>query len=75
MQDAHEGIRPTSILRSPKKVEKYLSKDEYKLYSLIYARALASLMADAKVDQTTVLLDNHDYQFKTTGECLFLMVI
>ena len=70
VQDAHEGIRPTSILRSPKKVEKYLSKDEYKLYSLIYARALASLMADAKVDQTTVLLDNHDYQFKTTGGVL-----
>ena len=70
VQDAHEGIRPTSILRSPKKVEKYLTKDEYKLYSLIYARALASLMADAKVDQTTVFLDNQGYQFKTTGGVL-----
>ena len=49
---------------------RYLSKDEYKLYSLIYARALASLMADAKVDQTTVFLDNQGYQFKTTGGVL-----
>lgn len=70
VQDAHEAIRPTSVLRSPKEVKSHLTTDEYKLYRLIYFRALASLMADAKVNQTTVILDNHDYQFKTTGQVL-----
>ena len=70
VQDAHEAIRPTSILRTPEKVKKYLSNDEYKLYSMIYARALASIMADAKVNATTVILDNNNYQFKATGQVL-----
>ena len=70
VQDAHEAIRPTSILRTPEKVKKYLSTDEYKLYSMIYARALASIMADAKVNATTVILDNNNYQFKATGQVL-----
>ncbi len=70
VQDAHEAIRPTSILRTPEKVKKYLTNDEYKLYSMIYARALASIMADAKVNATTVILDNNNYQFKATGQVL-----
>ena len=70
VQDAHEGIRPTSILREPNSIKKYLSADEFKLYSLIYKRTLASLMADAKVDQTTIIFDNNDYKFKTTGQVL-----
>ena len=70
VQDAHEAIRPTSILRTPEKVKKYLSADEYKLYSMIYYRALASIMADAKVNATTVILDNNNYQFKATGQVL-----
>lgn len=70
VQDAHEAIRPTSILRTPEKVKKYLSNDEYKLYAMIYARALASIMADAKVNATTVILDNNNYQFKATGQVL-----
>lgn len=70
VQDAHEAIRPTSILRTPDSVKKYLSDDEYKLYRLIYYRALASLMCDAKVEQTTVTLNNNDYKFKTTGQVL-----
>ena len=67
VQDAHEAIRPTSILREPDKIKEYLDKDELKLYTLIYKRALASLMADAILDQTTVILDNNGYKFKTTG--------
>ncbi len=67
VQDAHEGIRPTSILRTPDSLKKYLTNDEYKLYNLIYRRTLASLMADAKTLATTIILDNNDYQFKTTG--------
>ena len=70
VQDAHEAIRPTSIYRTPEQMKPYLSNDEYKLYRLIYMRALASLMADAKVNQTTVLLDNNHYIFKTTGSVL-----
>lgn len=70
VQDAHEAIRPTSINRTPESVKEYLSNDEYKLYSLIYYRALASLMADAKVLGTTVILDNNNYQFKATGRIL-----
>lgn len=70
VQDAHEAIRPTSILREPERIKSYLSNDEFKLYSLIYKRALASLMADAKVNQTTVVFDNNDYRFKTTGQIL-----
>lgn len=70
VQDAHEAIRPTSILRTPEVVKPYLKPDEFKLYSLIYKRTLASLMAAAKVDQTTVLLDNSLYTFKTTGQVL-----
>ena len=70
VQDAHEGIRPTSVLREPTKVKQYLSNDEFKLYSLIYKRTLASLMADATVNQTTIVFDNNDYKFKTTGQIL-----
>ena len=70
VQDAHEAIRPTSVMREPNKVKQYLSGDEFKLYSLIYKRTLASLMADATVNQTTIIFDNHDYKFKTTGSVL-----
>ncbi len=70
VQDAHEGIRPTSILRSPENVKPYLSNDEYKLYRLIYIRALASLMKDAKTLATTVILENNGYTFKATGSVL-----
>ena len=70
VQDAHEAIRPTSILREPIKVKEYLSQDEFKLYSLIYKRTLASLMSDAKVSQTTIVLNNNDYKFKVTGQIL-----
>lgn len=70
VQDAHEAIRPTSIYRTPESMKKYLSNDEYKIYSIIYARALASLMKDAKVLATTVILDNNDYKFKSTGQIL-----
>jgi len=70
VQDAHEAIRPTSVNRSPLSIKKFLTNDEYKLYSLIYFRALASIMADAKVNATTIILDNNDYKFKTTGQVL-----
>lgn len=70
VQDAHEAIRPTNINNTPEKIKEYLTNDEYKLYSLIYCRALASLMKDAKVEATTVILDNNNYQFKVNGQIL-----
>lgn len=70
VQDAHEAIRPTSINRHPDTVRQYLSNDEYRLYRIIYFRALAYLMSDAKVNQTTVILDNNNYQFKATGQTI-----
>lgn len=70
VQDAHEAIRPTNINNTPEKIKEYLTNDEYKLYSLIYYRALASLMKDAKVEATTVILDNNNYQFKVNGQIL-----
>ncbi|MBQ8891721.1 MAG: type I DNA topoisomerase [Bacilli bacterium] len=70
VQDAHEAIRPTSIYRTPESIKKYLTADEYKLYNLIYKRTLASLMADAKALGTTIILDNNDYKFKTTGSVI-----
>lgn len=70
MQDAHEGIRVTSPYRTPESMKKYLTVDEFKLYSLIYARSLACLMADAKVKATALTLINNDYLFKATGSVL-----
>ncbi|MFA6587138.1 MAG: type I DNA topoisomerase [Bacilli bacterium] len=62
-QDAHEAIRPTDLTLTPSKVKPFLSTDEYQLYSLIYARALSSLMK-ARVDEVeSVVLTNGDYQF------------
>ena len=70
VQDAHEAIRPTSITRTPESVKEYLTNDEYKLYKMIYHRALASLMKDAKMQTTSIILDNNNYQFKATGSIL-----
>lgn len=70
VQDAHEAIRPTSINRTPESVKLYLTNDEYKLYKLIYYRALASLMKDAITINTTVLLKNGDYTFKINGQVI-----
>lgn len=70
VQDAHEAIRPTSVFRTPNDMKQYLTNDEFKLYELIYYRTLASLMADAKVNATVMILDNNDYNFKATGQTL-----
>ena len=70
VQDAHEAIRPSSVNRTPESIKEYLSKDEYKLYEMIYYRALASLMKDAKVNASTLYLENNNTLFKTTGQTL-----
>lgn len=70
VQDAHEAIRPTSIHRDPLSMKPFLTPDEYKLYRIIYFRALASLMKDAQTENTTILLENNEYLFKTTGQII-----
>jgi len=70
VQDAHEAIRPTSILRTPESVKSYVSRDEYNLYKLIYARAVASLMAASKFNSTSVVLENNGYLFNANGSIL-----
>lgn len=67
-QDAHEAIRPTSLDNEPDKIKEYLTNDQYKLYKLIYARALASLMSDAKVNTTTYTFENEGMEFTCNGQ-------
>lgn len=66
-QDAHEAIRPTSILREPDQLKDKLSRDQYRLYKLIYERFLASQMAPAIMDTMTVHLLNNGVEFRASG--------
>ena len=68
IQDAHEAIRPTDIERTPESVKRYLTADELKLYTLIYNRAVASLMVDATLEDTKVDVVNNGYLFNLSGE-------
>ena len=67
MQDAHEAVRPTTMDYEPKKVSQYLDKDEFRLYELIFNRFLASQMAPAILDQTTVNVVGGDFVFRANG--------
>jgi len=67
-QDAHEAIRPTSLLNTPASVKGSLSNDQYKLYKLIYERFLASQMADARYETNTVTIDANGCTFRAIGE-------
>lgn len=69
-QDAHEAIRPTNLENTPEKVKPYLTNDQYKLYKFIYKRALASLMADAKFENTTYTLKTNDLSFNASGNVM-----
>ncbi len=71
-QDAHEAIRPTSVLNTPELMEKHLAEDEMKLYKLIWMRFVASQMMPAVFDQTTIDIDvkgisGTEYLFRATG--------
>lgn len=69
-QDAHEAIRPTSVMRTPAEMQKYLTNDQLKLYTLIWNRVVASQMTDAVYDVTTLTIDAADYQLRATGSVL-----
>ena len=71
-QEAHEAIRPTEIERNPESLKKYLSTDQYKLYKLIWARALSSQMESAKFDRKTISITSVDGSniFKASGSVI-----
>ena len=69
-QDAHEAIRPTYVELTPEKIKDSLTPDQYKLYNLIYNRFIASQMATAIYDTTSVDINVNDYIFKANGQTL-----
>lgn len=69
-QDAHEAIRPTYIDINPEEIKDVLSKDQYKLYKLIYNRFMASQMSAAIYDTMSVTIDANGYTFKANGQTL-----
>jgi len=66
-QEAHEAIRPTSVLRTPDRVKRYLSAEQHALYTLIWNRLVASQMSSAVLDHTTVDVTAKQYSFRATG--------
>ena len=69
-QDAHEAIRPTSILRTPSDVEQYLNRDQLRLYTLIWQRFAASQMSAAVYDTIAAQIVAGDYQLRAHGSKL-----
>ena len=69
-QDAHEGIRPTYIDLDPEQIKEDLSKEQYKLYKLIYNRFLASQMKAAVYDTISANIDVNSYNFRANGQSL-----
>lgn len=69
-QDAHEAIRVTNLHNTPEAIKPYLTNDQYKLYRLIYARTLASLMAASKSDVVNVMIRSNEAQFSASGSIL-----
>ncbi len=69
-QDAHEAIRPTNVSRTPESIKDSLSKDQYRLYKLIWERFVASQMSPAVYDTLSVKLSAGDYTFRASGSRL-----
>lgn len=67
VQDAHEAIRPTYVDKTPDSIKSYLSKDQYKLYNLIWRRFVASQMEDSVFDILNLECQIGNYIFKATG--------
>ena len=69
-QDAHEAVRPTSVLRTPSKIKDSLTSDQYKLYNLIWSRFVASQMSDAIFDTVSANILSSNYLFKASGSTI-----
>jgi len=68
-QEAHEAIRPTNISRKPSDIKKYVNADQFKLYELIWSRAISSQMTPAEFDRNTIIISSNDNKinFRTSG--------
>tara|TARA_E500000178_G_scaffold285891_1_gene287523 strand:+ start:221 stop:2788 length:2568 start_codon:yes stop_codon:yes gene_type:complete len=68
-QEAHEAIRPTNIKRKPSDIKKYVNADQFKLYDLIWSRALSSQMTPAEFDRNTIIIssENNKINFRASG--------
>lgn len=66
-QDAHEAIRPSSVFRTPASIKDYLSKDQFRLYQLVWSRFVASQMTPEVLDTMAVTIDQNDVQFRANG--------
>jgi DNA topoisomerase-1 len=69
-QEAHEAIRPTDISRSPQQIKEHLSRDQYRLYKLIWERFLASQMKAALLEVTTIEISGNNYVFRAGGSVI-----
>ncbi len=69
-QEAHEAIRPTDPNRTPEKIKTYLSPQQYKLYQLIYTRAVATQMTEARLNKTTIDISSPHHMFRATGQTM-----
>ena len=69
-QEAHEAIRPTDPTRTPESIESKLTPQQHKLYSLIWKRAVATQMAPAKLDKTSIDIEAKKYMFRATGQTM-----
>lgn len=69
-QDAHEAIRPTYLKYTPESVKKHLSRDQFRLYQLIWNRFIACQMAPAIIDQTKIKIEARQYLFTSTGSVM-----
>lgn len=69
-QEAHEAIRPTSTNRAPESIKQFLSPEQMKLYTLIWKRALAAQMAQARLNKTNIDINSGDYTFRATGQTM-----
>ena len=73
-QDAHEAIRPTSTLRTPDEMKAYLTRDQHRLYKLIWERFVASQMAPAVLDTMALDVTQNDIKFRANGQTIKLYV-
>ena len=71
-REAHEAIRPTNITRKPSEIKKYVNADQFKLYELIWSRALSSQMTPAEFDRNTIIISSEDNKinFRASGSII-----
>jgi DNA topoisomerase-1 len=72
-QAAHEAIRPTSAYRTPNSIKSHLSRDQFKLYKLIWDRFIASQMTPAQISHTTILMSTNEYTWESKGQEILFM--